>query len=1086
MNTSKITVNGATASLVAGIICSKRVMLLSYLDRSIQAVKAVAAGLQMDSLYYDGRRIACGSENETYISTVVDGKEKFYHAVTLSKSDNFILTTEERKTDDVYSYLMNKYGLPLLKEFIPEIMKWMSRKGYLTEKCDRYGDQDAIVPMGTDKVAVKDIICYSIFVNEGVLEKCVSELLSNKSIAFGSTRMKPVAVTDKDEYQTKFGRSIVENLSRLLTPVSEHTQWMDGLLLNSMRLYPQQVSEVNGCIEAFLQNRTRYAILNMGMGVGKTIQSLSVVEGFFVRKAMKAHHASSEEVYAHPEWVNYRVVVMCPGHLVKKWCSEAQREIPYAKATAITEFSQLLKLREQGKKRNGREIFVISKDFSKLSYSFQPAVRKQKKKMVSNIACPVCGDVKPCSQGKDNMCHKCGKPFVKSVVKKLAPREGMVCPKCGELLFPVNRRLDLNPYSDTLSVPLMAYDFATRTTGNDHCYYCGEELWQPCVTHLNAGGEFSSWVDRANPWKKVTHYANKAHKSRKTVWVHKQFEEDYYSMTGERPLGEKEDVKGARKYAPAQYIKKYLKDFFDFAVFDEMHLYKGGATAQGNSMHALIKASRYQLGLTGTIAGGYANHLFYTLFRLDPARMISHGFSWTSEMAFCEMYGTVEKTYAVEESTRYNTTSRGKQLSSPKVKPGISPLIFTDFLLDKAVFLDLSDMSRFLPPLKEKVVTVPLEDDILAEYNHVVEVLKGRSRMKDGRSILSVMLQFSLSYSDKPYGASVIKSAVDGSDIILPESFYEYGEGGKLLNKEKKLVELVNSELGEGRNCMIYAEYTASPETCVTYRLKNILQNECGLGDNEVVILESTSPSAIEREEWIHRKAQEGAKVFITNPKCVETGLDLCFRENGVEHNYPTLIFYQLGYSLFTIWQASRRHFRLNQTKECRTYYMASEGTIQTAVIQLIAEKQVATAAIQGHFSAEGLAAMARGVDTRVRLAAALSCNDTKSGNALQQMFDVLAKDTDDTDLSGYTPMPLFKEVFGTDAPEAAGTEMEAATEAGAFEAFDILNNILFSAAMINDMGAEKANGVKENTRDVRVKDRKCEKMGIVSLFNFI
>ena len=101
-------------------------------------------------------------------------------------------------------------------------------------------------------------------------------------------------------------------------------------------------------------------------------------------------------------------------------------------------------------------------------------------------------------------------------------------------------------------------------------------------------------------------------------------------------------------------------------------------------------------------------------------------------------------------------------------------------------------------------------------------------------------------------------------------------------------------------------------------------------------------------------------------------------------------------------------------------------------------------------------------------------------------MFDVLAKDTDDTDLGGYTPMPLFKEVFGTDAPEVAGTEMEAATEAGAFEAFDILNNILFSAAMINDMGAEKANGVKENTRDVRVKDRKCEKMGIVSLFNFI
>ena len=79
----------------------------------------------------------------------------------------------------------------------------------------------------------------------------------------------------------------------------------------------------------------------------------------------------------------------------------------------------------------------------------------------------------------------------------------------------------------------------------------------------------------------------------------------------------------------------------------------------------------------------------------------------------------------------------------------------------------------------------------------------------------------------------------------------------------------------------------------------------------------------------------------------------------------------------------------MNQTMECRTYYMAYEGTAQAKVIELIAEKQVATAAIQGKFSVEGISAMAEGVDARVALASSLADQDVKSGSALQKMNDV-------------------------------------------------------------------------------------------------
>ena len=78
-----------------------------------------------------------------------------------------------------------------------------------------------------------------------------------------------------------------------------------------------------------------------------------------------------------------------------------------------------------------------------------------------------------------------------------------------------------------------------------------------------------------------------------------------------------------------------------------LSIYKGGATGQGNAMEALIKSSKKQLALTGTIAGGMAQHLFYLLFRLDPHRMIEKGYQWNDVMKFNRKYVTLETEYEV-------------------------------------------------------------------------------------------------------------------------------------------------------------------------------------------------------------------------------------------------------------------------------------------------------------------------------------------------------------------------------------------------------------------------------------------------------
>src|SRR5699024_4463609 len=166
--------------------------------------------------------------------------------------------------------------------------------------------------------------------------------------------------------------------------------------------------------------------------------------------------------------------------------------------------------------------------------------------------------------------------------------------------------------------------------------------------------------------------------------------------------------------------------YFDLAIFDEVQEYMAGGSAQGYSMADLISASRWQLALTGTIAGGYASDLFYTLYRLDPKRMKSKGYLYGSkgERRFIEKYGTVETVYELDEDIQIHSVSGGNAVVPFRCLPGISVMIFIDFLMDTALFLDLSDLSRYLPHLYEYVRFVPLEPEIRCEYVRIRHELK--------------------------------------------------------------------------------------------------------------------------------------------------------------------------------------------------------------------------------------------------------------------------------------------------------------------------------------------------------------------------
>jgi hypothetical protein len=85
----------------------------------------------------------------------------------------------------------------------------------------------------------------------------------------------------------------------------------------------------------------------------------------------------------------------------------------------------------------------------------------------------------------------------------------------------------------------------------------------------------------------------------------------------------------------------------------------------------------------------------------------------------------------------------------------------------------------------------------------------------------------------------------------------------------------------------------------------------------------------------------------IAHPRLVETGLDLL--------DFPTIIFYESGYSLHTLRQASRRSWRIGQKRPVRVKFMCYEGTMQTSCLRLMGRKLLVALTMEGKFAGEGL-----------------------------------------------------------------------------------------------------------------------------------
>ena len=424
------------------------------------------------------------------------------------------------------------------------------------------------------------------------------------------------------------------------------------------------------------------------------------------------------------------------------------------------------------------------------------------------------------------------------------------------------------------------------------------------------------------------------------------------------------------KPMPAQYIKNKLKHVFGLLVADECHQFKN-QTGQGWAFAALTNTCKYTLCLTGTLAGGYASDVFYLLYRTHPKLMVQDRNPWGNPMRFMEKYGILERITTVSEED--GLTTKSKKRTVVKAKPGISPLLLGRTLLPNSVFLRLSDCVENLVPYEEEVYEIQMNPEQAEHYQEFED--KMRKALKEAlaqrdNSLLGAYLNALLSYPERIY---------KGIKVFHPHSKELVAEGPAIqgiMPKEQELLDIIERELRQKRKVLVFIQN--SNTTDISPRLTELIENK----GYKVKVLRAGDSEG--RDEKIKKWVKEGLDVMIANPKLVEVGLDLLFA--------VTIIFYQSGYSTYTLRQASRRSWRIPQTQPVKVYFLTYADTMQTKAMKLIADKLTCSLALEGELTDKGLAALSETSESITKELAKMLIEKSQDNRRLKDLWAAYRK----------------------------------------------------------------------------------------------
>lgn len=722
-------------------------------------------------------------------------------------------------------------------------------------------------------------------------------------ITLPATEFTP-AVLPLNAFIDEFGDSLLDTLNRSLPPVYDGTPDLRRhAVMESLkrRPFPAQADTVQAVVKLLVDRHEQAAIINGEMGTGKTLMAIAT--------AAVLYH----EGYR-------RTLVLSPPHLVYKWRREIQQTVDGARVWVLNGPDTLVKLMTLRQQLHvpatGPEFYILGRVRMRMGWHWRPACAVRRRGEFAFALCPDCG--KPVTDTDGNgltvsMLHAEEKP--------------RTCAHCRSPLWTLMRPqtvsgdLQSRMVSTALKrIPTIGEATAkklTATFGTDFLASCLGDNLHEFINLMDAHGEL--------------------------VFSDRQ------ASRMERAMANMEFGFGEGNYQASEYIKKYLpKNTFDLMVIDEGHEYKGGTSAQGQAMGVLASHARKVLLLTGTLMGGYADDLYFLLFRILTRRMLEDGYRpgrngslTASAMQFMRDHGVLKEVFS-ESNGESHKTAKGKKTAVRVSKaPGFGPRGILRCLLPYTVFLRLSDLGRdVLPPYEEAFREVAMSAEQNAAYQALSTSLTATLRQALARrdtTLMGVVLNVLLAWPECCFRPERVKHPRTRATLAFVPSLF----GDMYATpKEQALTDLCLEEKAAGRKVLAYTTYSGTRDT--TSRLKALL-TQAGL---KVAVLRATvSPE--QREDWVAEQVDRGIDVLVTNPELVKTGLDLM--------DFVTIAFMQTGYNVFTLLQAARRSWRIGQKQAVKVIYLGYAGTSQMACLDLMARKIAVAQSTAGDVPESGL-----------------------------------------------------------------------------------------------------------------------------------
>ncbi|MCY4582111.1 MAG: hypothetical protein OXE50_04825, partial [Chloroflexi bacterium] len=400
------------------------------------------------------------------------------------------------------------------------------------------------------------------------------------------------------------------------------------------------------------------------------------------------------------------------------------------------------------------------------------------------------------------------------------------------------------------------------------------------------------------------------------------------------------DRSGPARYPLADYVKHRMKGFFDLLIGDEVHEFKGRGSAQGIAAGILADACGKSLSLTGTLLGGYASTIFHLLYRFSPE--IRTEFGRSEEGRWIKRYGFEEHSVGKDDEGALEDGRNSRRKKFRKVvreRPGLVPSALFH-IIHNTVFLRLADVASGLPDYDEQILlsSMDAEKDSTgysqrSGYDRVFEELKkelAAALKKGSKRLLATYLQTLLAYPDGcTKGETVLDPRTDDILVQMPPLSEE-----KMYPKERALVDLVAAERLVGRRVLVYVTHTGTRD--ITGRMDDILTRH----GFRVAVMKADAVAPDRREAWVADRVKQGLDVLICHPRLVQTGLDLI--------DFPTICWYETDYSVYVMRQASRRSWRIGQTRPVKVVFMSYRNTLQADALKLVAKKLQSSLAVEG------------------------------------------------------------------------------------------------------------------------------------------